>query len=64
MYQISKERSLDMLNKKYIIHQFDELGSQRFKRKQRLLRKLERRLYFSQIKKRNTKKQKLEVYYR
>ena len=64
MYQISKERSLDMLNKKYIIHQFDELGSQRFKRKQRLLRNLERRLYFSQIKKRNTKKQKLEVYYR
>jgi len=53
-----------MLNKKYIIHQFDELESQRFKRKQRLLRKLERRLYFSQIKKRNTKKQKLEVYYR
>ena len=64
MYQFSKERSLDMLNKKYIIHQFDELESQRFKRKQRLLRKLERRLYFSQIKKRNTKKQKLEVYYR
>jgi hypothetical protein len=52
-----------MLNKKYIIHQFDELGSQRFKRKQRLLRKLERKLYFSQMKKRNSKREKLEVYY-
>jgi hypothetical protein len=52
-----------MLNKKYIIQQFEDLGSQKFKRKQRILRKLERKLYFSQIKKRNSKRVNLETFY-
>ncbi len=62
MYQFSKERSLDMLNKKYIIQQFDDLGSQQFKRKQKFLRKLEVKLYFSQIKRNRGKKGKMELF--
>ena len=62
MYQFSKERSLDMLNKKYTIYQFDELGSQKFKRKQRILRSLERKLYYSQLKRKNLKHEKFSDY--
>jgi len=62
MYQFSKERSLDMLNKKYIIQQFDDLGSQQFKRKQKFLRKLEVKLYFSQIKRKRGQKGKMEFF--
>ena len=62
MYQFSKERSLDMLNKKYIIQQFDDLGSQQFKRKQKFLRKLEVKLYFSQIKRKRGQKGKMELF--
>ncbi len=52
-----------MLNKKYIISQFDELGSQKFKRKQRFLRKLEHKLYFAQMKKRRAHKKNLNLFY-
>lgn len=51
-----------MLNKKYIIQQFDDLGSQQFKRKQKFLRKLEVKLYFSQIKRNRGKKGKMELF--
>jgi hypothetical protein len=52
-----------MLNKKYIIHQFDELGSQRFRKKQKFLRKIERKLYYAQIRKKNFRKINLEKFY-
>ena len=52
-----------MLNKKYIISQFDELGSQKFKRKQRFLRKIEHRLYFSQLKNRKSLKKKMRLHF-
>jgi hypothetical protein len=51
-----------MLNKKYIIMQFDDLGSQQFKRKQKFLRKLEAKLYFSQIKRKKSGKGKMELF--